>query len=441
MSTLPRNFLPLFSLLAGLTVSSFLQADALDRLALDKLKATHHAVELLKGDWQKRSLPSRFRDYRAVMHVHSLLSHDSRSKPEEIRQACRNVGVEVVLFNEHPADHYDFITDGHRGLQDGVLFIPGAEFGGLLAYPQSSVKQKDFKSPQERVDVVNAAQGQTFLCHLEERMDWDLDGLTGSEIYNTHADFKEEARLVKSLRSPLGMVPLLMGSRAYPQETMAALQDYPADYLRRWDELCSKHPLTGVAANDAHHNLGLKAILLEGGKLELEDALGEKQGTVEIKDLPLLAPLLLGKKPGDKIVLMDLDPYERSFTHVSTHMFLTEQTEPAVREALQSGRTYVSFEWIADPRGFNFQAILRDQVFEMGSEIPWSEGLQFRSAANLPVRFRLMKDGKEIDSKLGSEYSIPVNSPGIYRLEAWVNLPDGPQIWILSSPIYVRPQN
>lgn len=420
---------------------SFLKGDALDRMSLDKLKATHQGVELLKGDWEQKTLPSQYRDYRGVMHVHSLLSHDSRSTPEEIRKACQAIGVEVVMFNEHPADHYDFVKDGHRGLVDGVLFIPGAEFGGLLAYPQQSVTKKNFESPQERVDVVNEADGMTFLCHLEERMDWDLTGMTGSEIYNTHADFKNESRLVKSLRSPLGMIPLLLGSRSYPQETMAALQDYPADYLKRWDELCQKYHLTGVAANDAHHNQGLTGVVQEDGKLKLFDRLEEEQGSIDPKDVPLLLPLTLGKKPGDKIVLMDLDPYERSFTHVSTHMLLSEQTEPAVREALKAGRTYVSFEWIADPRGFNFQATQGDQVYEMGSEIPFNPEINFRSVANLPVRFRLMKDGKEVDAKLGREYTYVVQEAGVYRMEAWVNLPDGPQIWILSSPIYVRSEN
>lgn len=219
---------------------------------------------------------------------------------------------------------------------------------------------------------------------------------------------------------------------------MAALQDYPADYLKRWDELCRKYRLTGVAANDAHHNQGLTGTIQEDGKLKLEGRLGEKLGTVDPKDVPLLAPLLFGKKKGEVIVLMDLDPYERSFTHVSTHMLLSEQTEPAVREALKSGRTYVGFEWIADPRGFNFQAVDGEKTYEMGSEIPLRPGISFRSAANLPVRFRLMKDGKEVDAKLGREYSFDVTEGGIYRMEAWVNLPDGPQIWILSSPIYVR---
>lgn len=428
----------IFLVFLSFSANSLLPADALDRLALDKLQATHQAVNLLKQDWEERTLPSPFRDYRGVMHVHSRLSHDSRSTPDEIRKACKSCGVNVVLFNEHPADTYDFVKDGNQGLVDGVLFIPGAEFGGLLAYPKLSVGKKDFQSPQERVDVVNQAEGMAFLCHLEERMDWDLEGLTGSEIYNTHADFKDETRLVKSLRSPVGMLPLLIASKSFPQETMAALQDYPADYLKRWDELCQKHHLTGVAANDAHHNQGLSGILQPDGKLKLVDRLDEVQGTLDPKDVPILLPLLLGKKEGESIVLMDLDPYERSFTHVSTHLLLDELSEQAVRDALQAGRTYVGFEWIADPRGFNFQALLDDDTYEMGSEIQFSPKLRFRSVANLPVRFRLMKDGKEVDSRLDREYQYEVPEPGVYRMEAWVNLPDGPQIWILSSPIYVK---
>ena len=34
--------------------------------------------------------------------------------------------------------------------------------------------------------------GLVFLSHVEERMDWEIKGMTGTEIYNTHADFSEE---------------------------------------------------------------------------------------------------------------------------------------------------------------------------------------------------------------------------------------------------------
>ena len=44
------------------------------------------------------------------------------------------------------------------------------------------------------------------MCHLEERMDWDIAGLTGTEIYNTHADFKDETKFLAALRSPLTLL-------------------------------------------------------------------------------------------------------------------------------------------------------------------------------------------------------------------------------------------
>jgi len=413
------------------------RGDALERLTLDRLKATREAVAALQHDREDVSLPSAYTDFRAAMHVHSHLSHDSRSKVEEIAAAAKATGVKIVMFTEHPAPHYDYYADGHRGVLDGVLFIPGAEQSGLLAFPRASVPRENSDGPQGRVNDVRKTNGQVFLCHLEERMDWELDGLTGSEIYNLHADFKDETRLIKNLATPLGLLTLLPANKQYPQETLAALLDYPADYLRRWDELCAKSKLTGIAANDAHHNQGLRAVIEEGGKLRLEDALGEKLAVVDADKVPLAKPFLIGARPGDVRVLLDLDPYDRSFRHVSTHLFLKEQTEENVREALEAGRAYVAFDWMGDPTGFNFQATRGGDVYEMGSEIPAGD-LQLRSVAPLPGRFRLIRNGKEIHQSLGRRFEHSITEPGIYRLEVWLNLADGPQIWILSNPIYVR---
>jgi hypothetical protein len=433
------SWLTILAAVATLLPVASARGDALDRLKPDYLKSLHATIESLKHDRQAVSLPSKFVDYRAAMHVHSGLSHDSRSKIEEVVAAAKKVGVKVLLFTEHPALHHDYFKEGHRGLMDGVLMIPGYEYQGLLAFPKASVPPGIDSDPQGCVDVVRKTGGQIFLCHLEERMDWDLKGLTGSEIYNLHADFKDETRLIKSMRSPLGLLTLLPISRQYPQETMAALMDYPADYLRRYDELCLKEKLTGIAANDSHHNQGLKGIVTQDGKLQLIDALGENRGKVDPKKIPLLRMLLpASAKKGDVAFHLDLDPYERSFRHVSTHLFLTEQTEEAVRQTLVAGRVYVSFEWIADPSGFNFQATRGPETFEMGSEVPLGKGLVFRSVSPLPSRFRLIRNGKEVHSTLGRTYEHPVTEAGNYRLEVWVNLAENPQIWILSNPIYVR---
>jgi hypothetical protein len=430
----------IFCILAGVTVcvGPAARGDAVDRLQPDYLKSLHAAVEGLKGDRQSVSLPSTFTDYRAAIHVHSGLSHDSRSPLAEVVAGAKKAGVRILMFTEHPVPHHDYFKEGHRGMVDGVLLIPGAELTGLLAFPMDSVPE-GATDPQAQVDAVLKTHGQIFLCHLEERMDWDLKGLTGSEIYNLHADFKDETRLIKSMRSLQGMLTLLPASRNYPQETMAALMDYPADYLRRYDQLCQKARLTGIAANDAHHNNAVKGVVLEDGRLQIVDALEKKLAKIDPKKTPLLRLALpRNLHPGDIVPLLDLDPYERSFHHVSTHLFLPEQTERAVRDALIAGRAYVAFDWIADPTGFNFQAVTGQQVHEMGSEVRFGPGTVLRSVSPLPVRFRLIRDGKEVHTSIGRTYEHPIEAPGNYRLEVWVNLAENPQIWILSNPIYVR---
>ena len=97
-------------------------------------------------------------------------------------------------------------------------------------------------------------------------MDWDIKGLTGSEIYNTHADFKDEPNFIGRAALAPGDDRAGRAVKQYPQEVFGALLDYPADYLKRWDQLCQKSRLTGVSANDSHHNQAFRAKLLDDGK-------------------------------------------------------------------------------------------------------------------------------------------------------------------------------
>ncbi|MCA9025174.1 MAG: PHP domain-containing protein [Planctomycetaceae bacterium] len=412
-------------------------ADAMDRLKIPELKKLRAAIEVLREDYEPVTLESGYTDYRAILHAHSHWSHDSNATPEEIREGAKKAGVKIVMFTEHPAEHYDYFKDGHRGLKEGVLFIPGAETKGLLNYPLASVKGQTFESPQHEVDAVRATGGMAFLCHLEERMDWQLDNLTGSEIYNTHADVKDEPRLYAALANPLKVFGLIQAFEEYPQESFAALQNYPADYLRRWDELCQKDRLTGVAANDSHHNQGLHAFITVDGKLQVNDGLDEPVLTLDPEEKPAIAALIAGKQPGHTLFKLDLDPYERSFGHVSTHLLMNELTEEATREALQAGRAYVAFDWIADPTGFVFQARDGEKVYPMGSEPKLTEDLTFEAASPLPATFKLLRNGEEVTTTVARTFEYQPTKPGNYRLELWVNLPDGPQIWALSNPLYI----
>lgn len=417
-------------------------ADAIQRMQLPRLEAMHASVEALKGEHQKVTLESGLKDYRAILHCHSAFSHDSRGTIERVVQAAKAVGVNVILFTEHPADHYDYIADGHKGMMDGVLLIPGAESGGFLAYPKTSLKGIRTSSPQEFADLVARTGGLTFLSHLEERMDWNIAGMTGNEIYNTHADFKEEKRLAFLIASPLSWSTIKTAIDKYPQEFFAALQDYPRDYLGRWDELCHRAPHTGVAANDSHENIGIVARLIEGEKVRVEDALGERIADFPLKAFPLLQGNAADKKVGDIVFEMRLDPYERSFHHVSTHLLMPKLDTDEVWSALQEGRAYVGFDWMADPTGFVFLLEHGADRFLMGSRVALAGGAgvpwRLRVAAPFPCDIKILRDGTPVAEASGRAFDFPITEPGIYRAECWLTLGGESRPWILSNPIYVR---
>ena len=421
-------------------ISSVAFADALEKLKADRLEAVRVSVDALHNQRVEIPRSNGYQEHRANLHVHSHWSHDSVGTIEEIVAAAKRAGTSVVMFTEHPADHYDFFVDGHRGLRDGVLLIPGAEMNGFLAYPTFSLRGVTPKSPQELSDLILGRDGQAFVSHPEERMDWEIQGVTGMEIYNTHADFKDEKNMISALKNPFRMIQLSELIRKYPQECFAALQNYPADYLKRWDELCLKAPHTGVSANDAHQNVGFVIRWTEGEKGQLEDALGEKLIEMDLAFLPDSENLRKDKKPGDPIFSMYLDRYENSLRHVATHLLLKEHSEQSVRECLEAGRAFVAFDWMADSTGFDFHGESTAGRHEMGSELVISKPLNFNAAAPLPVHWKLFRNGVLMAESNGREATFAADSDGVYRCEAWLEIAGEPMLWILSNPIYVRPE-
>jgi hypothetical protein len=418
-------------------------ADMLERLRPENLQALHEAIEARKLQRRAVAFSSGYDDVRALLHVHSAFSHDSRGTMEEILAAAKAAGVRVIMFSEHPANTYDYFLDGHRGLKHGVLLIPGAETGGFLAYPRQSIQQQKTNSPQAFADLVRSTGGQVFLCHLEERMDWQIANLTGSEIYNLHADYKDETRFLAALRLPLVLFKMVESVEKYPQEVFGATLDYPDEYLRRYDELCQIARHTAIAGNDSHHNQAYRAKVLDGGQLLVEDILGEQITRLDPKILLPVSLLTAGRKPGDIILDIDFDPYVRSFRHVSTHLLLNELTEADVRDALVAGRAYVAFDWLADPTGFVYQAEAvaddsnKTKRWTMGSDVPFTKNLWLRAEAPLEARFKLIRNGRPVFTQTGAIFNHAIHQPGVYRLELWLTLAGEERPWILTNPIYI----
>jgi len=422
-----------------LSLGSFTFAeDAIDRLTAKRLEKVHQALAAFQSARKEIPRTGPLQEYRVNLHVHSAFSHDSRGTIEEIVAAAKKAGTQVLMFTEHPASHYDFVLDGHRGVKDGVLCIAGAEMKGMLVYPRESVKAVESLESQDLSHHVRGRNGMTFLSHLEERMDWQINGLTGNEIYNTHADAKDEKRFFSSVTNPLWLVQAAPLFEKYPQESLLALLDYPADYLKRWDELCAIAPHTGVSANDSHQNIGLRIKLAEGNKARVEDALGEELIVLDAKIVQAIQPFPETTQVGETIFRLQLDPYEHSLRHVGTHVLATELTSDAICEALERGRAFVAFDVIADTRSFDFAAMQGETRHEMGSRIPPGDRLKLVGQSPLPGHWRLFRSGELIHEADGGQLEYVVAEVGNYRVEVWLDVDGESKPWVLSNPVYVR---
>jgi hypothetical protein len=424
------------TVLGTMTSSLGVRADALDRMTAEKLAAVRASVAEWAKKRQEVARPGPWKEYRANLHVHSAFSHDSRGKIEDIVASAKKAGTQVLMFTEHPAAHYDFVKDGHQGMRDGVLMVAGAEEAGLLAYPLAPVPKAT--GTLEMAALVKRTGGLNFLAHLEERMDVESPDLTGVEIYNIHALFKEQKRLVSQMKNPIWLANAAKMINQYPQEAYSTLHDYPANYLKRFDALCQKRPHTGVSANDAHQNIGLVLRLKENNKVQVEDALGEKLLEIDRLLAGAVAKIPADAKPGDVVLRLQLDRYENALRHAATHLLMEGQTREQVWEALEKGRAFVGFDWMADSTGFQLEVQEGDKRHAMGSRLKLEPGMRLAGKAPLAGEWKIARNGMVVHEGTGRAMEMELKEPGVYRAEVWLEIAGEKRVWILSNPIYVR---
>jgi hypothetical protein len=429
------------------------QYSPIERMAPGRLKAAHEdAARIQKSRRVLVPLPV-VKDYRAILHAHAEDSaHTGGTRPEMLADAMK-VGVNVIMLANHFRPPTDFITDSWRGLHEGVLFIPGSEDRGFLLYPvQSIVAQMKVPTPSF-IETVRADGGLIFLSHIEERPDHSMAGLTGMEIYNRHADAKKDTAgllaIALKLTHPASLKELEESLRLYPDELLSAQVQYPADYLAKWDAETKSRRLTGVAANDCHHNqiLMVKMVdaetVLIGTNVDRDDQMRKFAATLR----PGIRAMTKGHQPGDVLARLDFDPYYRSFQNVSTHVFATELTETAIRGALREGHAYVSHDWMCDPSGFWFELIAARPTDAneksrtgaiSGDEVTFALGQTMTARFPVECHIRLLNSGKIISEKKGESLEFVVESPGVYRVEGWLDVGGERRPWLYSNPIYVR---
>ena len=418
-----------------------------ERLALVRLKSVHDDIVKLKP--QRISIPllPGLNDYRCILHAHAEdSSHTGGTLPEMLADA-KKAGVNAILLTDHFRPPQDFIDGRWRGMKDGVLFIPGSETHGFLIYPMKFMLDRMELKGADFINTVNADDGMIFLSHIEERKDHPVDGLTGLEIYNRHWDAKQDKLsllvLAMMLTDPKQLNELKEAVRLYPDEFFAFQCDYPKVYLDKWDEGTKRKRLTGIAANDCHHNQVFIVKMVDQNTVLLGTNVDEdkKMRKITAALRPGIKEMTKGRQPGDILVKLDADPYSRSFRNSSTHVLAPKLDERAIRTALKSGHAFVAHDWMCDATGFRFDASYSSgkQAALMGDQVTLADGLKLSAKLPLPAYVRLLRQGEEVAKSEGkSEFEFAPKAPGAYRLEAWLRLDGELRAWIFANPIYVR---
>jgi hypothetical protein len=415
----------------------------IERMKPERLRAVNEDRMRIQRSRKTVSLRTGFDDYKAILHAHAEDSAHTGGTRPELLAAAKKVGVKIIMLTDHVRPPKDFINDSWRGVRDGVLFIPGAESEGFLVYPQRSIiaahVNKSFKSRAEYVQLVKTDGGNIFLSHVEEKGDWDTSQLNGLEIYNVHSDLLDEGEFVKwlqgSFTNPDRLKQIEQGLAEYPAEVYGALQDYLPIVIAKWDRDLPSHRLTGVSANDCHHNQVFTVKATSEDAIEIT-AFPDPPRKVTTAQAPRVAEMLKSRKAGDVIARLDFDPYEHSLNFVATHLLLNELNETAVRQALRHSHAYVAHDWLCDATGFAFLVERNGKrIGVMGDEVAFAKGLKLRLAAPAAGTIKLFRNGNLVQEAMADKLDFAVNEPGVYRAEVWLKLDGEERPWIYANPI------
>jgi hypothetical protein len=312
-------------------------------------------------------------------------------------------------MTEHPQADFDTAAMTLIGKHGGVMFISGNEVATatgdrLLLIPSPpDAASLGTQSTEQIVARQKSLGGLSFAAYPSESQGWQQTAIDGVEVYNLFTNARQ-------INPAVMFFDGLWSYGNYPELLFANFFTRPSESLKRWDSTLSagRRKLTAIAGNDAHSNIGLS----------LNDAAGKQW---------------LGVK---------LDPYERSFRTVRTHVLIRkgqELTRETVLEALALGHCYFSFDLFGDPKGFSF-TVSGAEGKVMGDEVALKAGTRLQASAPLNCRFVLLKDGNLIDQKSGMAADFPITDLGAYRIEAYLDSLPAPvkgQPWIISNPIYV----
>lgn len=390
--------------------------------------------------WLKYKKPQQFislREHKGILHSHTYWSHDSRGVLEEILPAAKKAKLDFLFFADHPHGKLDTFPRGCHGIYDGIIFESGTESSeGLMVCPMDSVVLDWRKDQDLLIKEVIDSGGLALYVHTEKPHDWANPDYQAMEIYNIHTDMLDEEKL-----TPL-ILNFVVNGKKYRHWAYRELYDEQTDILANWDSLNMHRKIVGMAAVDAHNNQNVRARYTDDGRVEW---VGPNAETLKIVKPGWKEKLLLGEPDAAGWAYkFEVDTYFASFNYVNTHIFSDTLTNVAIKNNLVDGHAYISFENLAEAKGFQYFSTDENNAVNaiMGDSVLATSVSKLHAVSPFPVQFRLVKNGEEkdvADDTYSYEFA-PHSSPGNYRIVASLFLDKKWTTWVQTNPIYVFEQ-
>lgn len=359
---------------------------------------------------------------RAIVHLHSPLSHDACDNHEmedgpclaDLRAGLCDAAIDFAFFTDHPANAAvtpfadlfqaqagDESVDGvgSRLTCEGghsVLWLAGIEDELMPVSLDRHVTDVGAEndriyngSDAETFDAEIAAGALVLQAHTEGQdlatlLDRQAMGLHGVELFNLHAmvdpNKREQDLGLEALDYLTAAAPFIqLTTDAEPDLVFLAFYQEQTVSVERWDALSAVAPTLGTAGTDAHENA-----------------------------LPMLM------SDGERV-----DSFRRMLSWFANYVVVDGDSPAAAEAALRDRQSYVVFDALGVPTGFSIR--YGDQAWaafgaapgeELVVECPTLAATSPTDLSEPTITTTVFKDGVEWATGCGRH---AVTEPGVYR--------------------------
>lgn len=382
---------------------------------------------------QEQEAFSSLKTFRGVMHVHSFWSHDSEGTLIDLIPAAKKDSIDFIFLTDHPRGNIDTIPHCYKGYYNGVLIEPGSEKLGFDTWPLDTAIIDWNQNKDTIARNITGSGGIIFYAHPEEPHNWNNPYYQGMEIYNFHADTRDEKLL------PLVINYLVNGDK-YGSWAQREMFDEQTAIMYLWDSLNCNKKIVGFSAVDTHENQNIRARYLSDGRVEW---VGPNANVMDTMTVNFWNRWLL-KKPDENgwIFRLMIDTYMTGFNHITNYVLADTLSVQNLAYHIKKGNLFTAFKSLGDAKGFLYYSLDKDNKTACitGDSISLIQVKSLGAVSPLPGRFRLVHNGKIINTSQEDSYKYSWSGnieKGGWRLEMQVKSGGKYVPWIYTNPIYV----